>query len=319
MIKKFFNLGFRSWRDRKLKGTYLRYYIENPQDDRNILARWFDFFGILLVFWALSFILLASITKTQKALLLSAVVLLVGLLITDIFKRRQLRKKILNTHRRLARESYVDEMARMEDDEFHSFATDLLQKYGIKFSNEPIQSDAKAVAGTFEQEPVLIKFLPAGTSIPPSGWEKVADKISKQDYTAGIIVTKEKVTNEMQQSIELYRHKVHIEILGKNRLAKLAAHIDHPASVSLPEEFSRLKQHQEKAKKRSLRKELIGTRQQTKGYAFLAGLLFVLFAFLESSALISLTYLVFAMLNTALAATSLIMEWSKKQVQLLRP
>ncbi len=319
MIKKFFNLGFRSWRDRKLKGTYLRYYIENPQDDRNILARWFDFFGILLLFWALSFILLASITKTQKALLLSAVVLLVGLLITDIFKRKQLRKKILYTHRRLARESYVDEIARMEDDEFHSFATDLLQKYRIKFSNQPIQSDGKVVAGTFEQEPVLIKFLPAGTSIPSYGWEKVADKISKQDYTAGIIVTREKVTNEMLQSIEEYRHKIHIEILDKNRLAKLAAHIDHPASVSLTEEFSRLKQHQKEARKKSLRKEIIGTRQQTKGYAFLAVLLFILFALLESSALISLTYLVFAMLNTALAVTSLIMERSKKQVQLLRP
>jgi len=319
MIKKFLNLGSGAWKERRLKGTYLRYYIENPEDGRNIIARWLDFLGVIFLTWALSFLLLEQVTRTQRTFLWSAVALVVGLIIIDVVKRKQLRKKILNTRRKLAKESYLEEINHMEDNDFVDFATGLLQKYGLELSGEPLHADHEMLDGTFEKGPVWIKLLFENSATAFNDLEKILGKAADSNYTAGIIVVKDQASNDLLRTIETYRNSIHIEIVDKTRLAKMAAHIDHPASSSLPEHFSELKQHQEKAKRRSLRREIIGTRQKTRGYGLSALLLFILFAFLESSALISITYLVFAMINTALAATSFIMEKHKKQVQLLKP
>jgi len=321
MIKRFLKLDFSSWKERKLKGTYLRYYIQNPEDDRNILARWLDFLAIIFVTWALSFILLAEITRTSKALLLSPVLLVVGLTVTDIIKRKQLRKKLLNTRRELAKESYLEELGRMENGEFVNFSTGLLKKYGIRFDHDdiPKRSDGEVLAGTFEQGPVGIIFFTREGSATPAAVEELVDKFFAGNYTAGIIVAREKKSSELEQAVKLYREKMHIELLDQNRLAILAAHLEHATSSSLAEDFSQLKQHQEKSKRQLLRKELIGSRQKTKGYAFSAVLLFVSFAFWPSSTALSLIYLLFGLVNTALAATSFIMERQKTRAQLLKP
>jgi heme exporter protein D len=319
MIKKFLNLGTGAWKERRLKGTYLRYYIENPEDGRNIVARWLDFLGVIFLTWALSFLLLEQVTRTQRTFLWSAVVLVIGLIIIDVIKRRQLRKKILNTRRKLARESYLEEINHMEDTDFADFATGLLQKYGLELSGEAELTDQEMLTGIFEKAPVWVKLLFENNTAVFSNLKKILGKAADSNYNAVIIVVKDQASNELLRIIESFRNSIHIEIVDKNRLAKMAAHIDHPSSSSLPEHFSELKEHQEREKRRSLRKEIIGTRQKTRGYGLSALLLFFLFAFLESSALISITYLVFAMINTALAATSFIMERHKKQVQLLKP
>lgn len=321
MIKRFLELGIGPWKERRLKGTYLRYYIENPDDERNILARWLDFIGVIFVTWALSFILLAGITKTQKALLLSAALLVVGLVLTDMVKRRQLKKRLLHTRRKLAGESYLEKISNMENSEFYDFATNLFKRYGIKISSDQMTTGSKdeALAATFEQRPVWIKFFNGEMSTIPAAVEKFLDNLTEENYTAGLVVTREKASSELKQVIVPYRNKMHIELLDKNRMAKLAAYLDHPSSSSLAEEFSQLKQHQEKSKRKLLLRELLGTRQKTEGYALSAGLLFVLFAFWQTSTALSLVYLLFAMINTTLAATSFIMQRQKTRAQLLKP
>lgn len=321
MIKRFLSLGFGSWEKRRQRGTYLRYYIENPEDDRNILARWLDFLSILLVTWLLGFILLSGITKTLQALLFSAALLAIGLAITDIVKRKQLRQKLLHTRLELNKQSYLEKMERMKEREFFSFATGLLEKYGIQFTKENISIDLKEKIweGTFKEKPVWIKLFADDNKVTPAAMKKLINNLTAHDFTAGIVIIKGKVSPEVQHIIELERNKMYVEVLDRNRLAQMAASLENiTLSRSLADEFSQLKKRQEQEKRKLLLREIIGSRQKTISF-ILSGVLLLVLSFFWQNTALSLVYAFFGMANISLAVISFVLERQKARAQLLKP
>lgn len=322
MIKRFIYLGVNSWRERKNKGTYLRYYLQNPEDQRSILARWLDLLMVILITWLLSFIFLTGITQIQKAIIFSLAILLSVLLIADIIKRKQLRKKLFNTRREMARKSYLEKLEQMNEEEHISFAEDLIDKYGVKLDRDKEASSGQLQSrrGNFEQRPLLVTFFEPDQVTKLDNLKNLINSILDHDYTACILLLRGEASAEIKDSLEKLGNKVHIELIDNKRLAKMAAHLKHPAPTgSLADDFSQLKQHQEKNQIKLIKKQFIGSRKKTKHYSLTAAILLALFILWPDNDTISFVYLFFAIINFALATTSLILEKQMARTQLIKP
>ncbi|MCF8009999.1 MAG: hypothetical protein K9L56_01670 [Clostridiales bacterium] len=317
MFKRFLNLGFLSWKNRKNKGYNLSFYLENTNDNRNKLAKWLDLLGIILVTWFVWFILLSNYTKNQKALLLSLALIFISTIIFNMIKRIRLNKKLLHTRREISRKSYMENIDNMQAEELIHFTKQVLQKYGFTYNNSEAAHEDSCTA-TIKNKSVLWKFL--NKDLKKQEIVKwVTDNVDNNYYHAIIITTRDEISYDIKSAVEIACN-TYVEWIDNSRLAALASYIDHPSTSGLKEEdFTNSDYYQEKNQWQVIKKQAIGSRNKTRNYAFTGIILLILFFSFGNNFVFNLLYIFFAVFNIIISLISYALEVQTSRIQLLKP
>lgn len=313
MVKKFLRLGFGSWLKRRREGTYLRYYIENPEDTRNILARWLDLATALLLFWILVFLSLLQLTQPAQAVFLSLGLLILSVVVVDAIKRRQLQKKLYKTRLELARQSYLEKIKSMSPKAFKNFTLSLLQQCGAE-----IQPEGPVLACRIKNTKAQLIFFQEDET-GPAKVREIADRLTEKKFKAGIIISKDKLSPETTYLLERYRSVSYIEALDAGRLAVLAAALELKSTKqSLADNLKQLKKQRQDKQQVIPRQALVGSRKKTLGFA-LTGIFLLAAAMYAETFALSFLYIFFAVVNIFLSIASYSVERRRTRRLLVEP
>lgn len=227
------HLAYQSWQKRRYRGELLRYHIKPKEDGRNLIARWLDFYGILLVMWVVSLFFFATLWSQKVALAASlALSAGTGLLAARLQRKRHQREMHYCKLRALG-EQYKQRIKQFNTgEELASFLLPILQNLpqfeqvrpkGKKKKKTADQPTA-VIQAVYRGLPVIVKFLPAGQSpVGVTPVHNLVEMMEKQGYRHAMMVTPGEFAPETIRLVASLRKRYRIALVAERELLFLVA------------------------------------------------------------------------------------------------
>lgn len=318
--KRLFKLRLTRWREKKLSGKYIRYYIKPAVDGRNVLARNIDFYGPLVVLLLATYALVAIYSGSY----LLALVLGLPVMAGEIFIALRLRRMFQNntiTHNKLwmAGRKCQEDIGKITDiDEFSKLVIEILGKVpgltdvhivkdrGITGYHIGIDIAARAIR---QGIPIAIGCLIPGfdkSELKAKMIFHFKEELKSLNIREGILVAAGNFSVEAKRAALEGKNK--IILVDQYKLVELARLTGHPVFPAAGDPAN------DSDKKDLLYSSLIRyafAREKAKGYFFAGGIMLLLYYIASVADFFNTGYLLFGIFNLGLSIYCLLSNREK--------
>lgn len=322
-----FKFSFARWKDRRDKGTVLRYFIQKPKEDaRTMIGKSVDYIGGLLLVWLAGFLLLLNLTHKPAASLTISLLLLAAeaVILKKVLEKRDKRRKI-QQGLWLAGQRFMNDIKLNPRQEFAILIRDMLNNLP-GFQELTIRTDRKKqtkwdglidIKGIFKGVPLGVKCLrPEGDQrVTPEEIRSFFSALQGEGLKNGLFITTgDFAAGVIQVTREAARAGIKIMLVNRYGLIDLA----RQAGIGVFREDGdasggTLKVGSQRRMDVFLN-SAFGSRKKAKSYFWCGLLLYGGYLLLKETAAFSLIYLFFAVLNLLLGAGSLLFGKTLDQI-----
>jgi len=307
--------GFLSWRERRKRDEFLRFYLRQPgEDNRSFLGKKLDLAGWLLLAWLAGFLLLAKLTGRPAAALALSLPLLAAeaLLLRKLATRREQRRR---TRRRLwlAGQKFMENILKMDPrKEFIPYVRDILAGLpgfqGVELTAGRKKKDTAGpgidLTGSYRGVPVAVRCVrrAGDAGVTPEDVRAFAGVLDPGGYKNGLFITTGDFSPGVSAVVEeAARGGIKIKLIDRYRLMDLARQAGTGA-FRTEDTSAGAAPGKRKVSLAALRDAAFGSRKKAKSYFLYGLLLYGGYLLLKGGSGLSLVYLFFAALNFTLGA-----------------
>lgn len=323
--KLIFKLDINTWRERRKKGSCLRYYLRPFQDDRNNLARNIDFYGPLAVI----LIVTLAAAAGYAGISFRALALALPLMALEVYAAFRIRREFRNkaaVHSRLwkagrlcqERIKNIGGPGKLED-----LVIEILEKIDgfsdVHAVREPdkerIVSGGMSVRALYRGVPLAVSCITPdaeGGLIPAERVLEFKEEMKRLEISQGVLVAAGSYTGEARRAALEGGGKV--ILVDLYRLVELARQTGHGIFPAVPGEAQAGRGKISAGRKKLFRIAL--SREKARGYFLSAGVLLAVHYLTGPEEAFRPVYLAFGLVNLALSMYCLL---SNREGDLLGP
>lgn len=308
--KRIFSLNLSHWRERRLSGRLMRYYVKPAEDNRNHLARWIDFYGMLLVAVMLTFMVMyAAMEQPLRALLYSLPfwALEIAALLNIKAKKRNsyiLHKKIWMA----GRDALASIQGIKTRDDFSILVSQIFNKLffckdvHVAKRNDGENSGVSLRAVCNGVSVVISCDVPEGDK-KETGPERVAEFVEEMKtagLNGGVLVSSGDFSEEAKAVAADAGRIYIIRLVNSVKLVELARQAGHEIFSLEDVDQLKISDHAGYNNSRRMLKAAVGNRKRGFGYLSTSLILFAMYLTLNIPGSFNAFYLAFAFINMGL-------------------
>lgn len=309
--QRIFRLDIERWREMRIKGRYLRYYLRPLRDDRNTLARAVDFYGPLLVLILITWAAAAVYSDNSYRTFVIAVPLTAAEVLAAFRLRRKLRENaaVHDSMWRAGRQCQerIKNIGGIE--QLEKLVAEILEKvegfsdvHTIKDSAESpnIQGGGISVRALYLGVPVAVGCLAGDGVEEPVAAERVLkfkEETISLGHRAGILVAAGVFSGEARRAAREGRKRIALVDLFK--LVELARETGHDIFPAAPGDRAPAAAGRAVMLHKLVRIAL--SREKARSYFFSAGVMLGMYYLAGASGTNTAVYMAFAAVNMALS------------------
>lgn len=299
------------WHERRRKGKLMRYFIKPAEDNRNKLARWLDFYGVLIILMFMTFVVLFNATNHWGKTFLYALPLC-GLEAIVAWRIKIKKGMVQSLHKAIwsAGKQALAKIQKIENQhEFETLVFDILHNLSYcqdaHFVQNPgligeVKKPGMMRVQCNQVSLVVHCHIPGDTGLTGSEQLKILlSQIETSGLQGGLLVSSGDFSEETKTLALENGKQFSLRLINAAKLVELAREAKHAIfPLDTSEEKPGMPQGETWQQKNRAR-ELLG-KQKKKSYYLLVSIVLVGMLVFPLPVFLKIVYLVFAVINLML-------------------